>query len=184
NEGNGEWVHNDIIGKFELFGGSGGGLWLEEDFAYFCINQLGIVICGFGYDGPFNNPINPYLIGKVDTPGAARDIKLNEAGTIAVIADYQAGITLIDISEKSNPKVISSFLPARVDQVEKIFVVNNQAYFIDTNNGLFVADISDPELPFLSGRYDTPDPENLFVTSDEIIFLADQDLGLIVLEWR
>jgi len=175
------WIDDDIRGAIGLPYGTVRGLYFDFETAYIANNQFGLTIAGITYS-PLNNDIT--LLGNVDTPGAARDVALNADGTVAVVADYQAGLALIDVSDKTNPSLISHLLPSGVDQAERVVTRGDTAYFIDRYNGMFAVDISIPEAPVLIGRYDTPTPTGIFVGENQTIYLSDEDLGLLILEWR
>ena len=53
---------------------------------------------------------------------------------------------------------------------------------IDANHGVNAVDISDPSATELIFNYDYVVPED-FVLTEEYLYLADNDAGLIVLEW-
>ncbi len=124
------------------------------------------------------------VLGNVDTPGSAYDITMNGDKTHVIIADYQSGIQIINVTDPSAPAIVGSLLPDRVDQVIKVEAVGDTVYFIDEHSAMFAADVSDPSNPILLGSYETPEPSGFFITEDHTIFLTDEDLGLLILEWQ
>ncbi len=168
--------------KYDINAGSLRGFHFDYDYAYLAINQLGIVIAEIDYSIPTTEKVS--VLGELDTPGAARDIVLNHDKTHAIIADYQAGLVVVNVTDKANPRITGSILPEGVDEAFKVECVDDIAYFLDEYNGMFAVDISNPADPKLIGRYDTPEPQSIFVTENHTIFIADEDLGVIILEWK
>lgn len=175
-----EWFNDEIRGIINL-SGSPRGLEFDHEYAYIANNQLGMRILQIEYTGFINNITD---LGLTDTPGAARDIALTADKQHAVVADYQGGICLVDISDKAHPSVVSSLVPEKADAIIKVKVVDDVAYFIDQYTALYAADVSDPASPRLIGKYLVPQPVGLFVTPDETVYLADEDLGLVILKLR
>lgn len=175
------WADSEIREVHPLTFGIGRGLHYDDEYAYIAHSQFGLTIAEVNF-----NYIEILIteLGNVDTPGGARDIALNRDRTHAIVADYQAGISIIDITDKSNPVYVSSLLPEGVDQMSSVFAVGDTTYAIDNNRAIFAFDVSSPTDPKLIARYDTPAPKGIFVTDDHTIFLADEDIGLIILGWR
>jgi len=168
-------------GVLDIDRGSSQGLFFDYDVVYVAQNQFGLIIAEAEYDA-FSIVITER--GSIDTPGAARDVALNREKTHAVVADYQAGLTIVDVTDRSNPSIVGSFLPKGVDQVFLIESVGDTVYFLDNFNGMFAVDVSQPVKPKLVGRYDTPKPRSLFIMPDHTVFIADENLGIIILRWR
>lgn len=156
-------------------------IYWDDNFAYIARGQAGLEIRVDSTGGVYF-PIK--LIGYVDTPGSAYDLDLNDDRTIAVVADFQAGLQVIDVSDKENPHITGSVLPKGVDRVFSVVAVGDTAYFLDEHNAIFAVDFSDPYDPALIGTYKCLEPSGVFVTDDHTIFLTDEDLGLLILQWR
>jgi len=159
------------------------GLYYDYDHIYIANNEMGFTIISVEYTVP-GEGIVMTVQGSVDTPGASRSVGLNHAKTHAIVADWQTGLVVIDISDVTNPQIVSTFQPGGVDQAIKVAVKDNIAYLLDRYNGMFAIDVSDPLEPILVGRYDTPTPTGIAITEDDIVYLTDEDLGIIILEWR
>lgn len=154
---------------------------MVSDYAYLALGQFGFDIIQFDLDD-FHEPQITHL-SNVDTPGSAFDVTLNGSKTHAIVADYQSGIRIIDITDKTNPVIVGNLLPEGVDKAEKITAAGDTVYFIDRYNGVFAADISQPDDPIIIGYYQSPAPKGLFVREDHTIFLADETLGIVILSW-
>ena len=151
---------------------------LAGDYIYLAHSQFGMQIANLNRA---TGAIAP--LGSVDTPGSGYDLSVNEDGTIAVVADFHDGIQIIDVTDVDNPQIKTGFLAERVKRVFKVEVVGDIAYFLDMYNGLFAADIAQPENPRLLSYYKMSYPTGMFVSDDHTIFLTDEDLGLLILRW-
>jgi len=176
-----DWDETSIRGAVFSLGGTARGLDFDHEFAYIANNQLGMRILQIHYSA-IANSVTP--LGMIDTPGAARDVALTADKHYTVVADYQCGICVIDVSNKDNPRLRGSVTPEKADAIIKVKVIDNTAYFIDQHTALYAADVSNPNAPRLVGKYLAPEPVNLFVTDDQTVFLADEDLGLLILKLR
>jgi len=85
------------------------------------------------------------VVGVCDTFGA-RSVELE--CSYAYIA-YITGIVIVDISEPTNPYIISIFETG--GYANEVIVSVQYAYIADANNGLVILDISDKKNPVLIG---------------------------------
>ncbi len=152
----------------------------ENHLIYTAKGQLGLDIIEITYE----NVLNLTVQGSIDTYGSARDVTLNRDKTHAIVADYNGCIQIINVEEKSNPKFTGELRIKDVADVETIKAIGDTVYFIDKYDGLFVVDVSEPTAPVLIAEYDAPAPTGLFVLEDHTVFIADQDLGMIILKWQ
>jgi len=179
----GSWVKNDITGTYisEVSSSSSRALLFDRDYVYIAHNQIGVTIIEVKYE---TDDIILTKIGNVDTPGAAREVCMSADKSHIIVADFQAGITIIDIMDKTNPTVVAELTPDGVDQMFYVTAVGDTVYALDNNNGMFAFDVSVPSEPRLIVRYDSPTPRGMHVDSDHTIYLADEDVGLVILKWR
>ncbi len=175
-----EWIDTEIRGIFQIPYGTARGLHYEGDYGYIAHNQFGLKIVEVTISAL---AVDIVELGNTDTPGGARDVALNGDKTHAIIADYQAGISIVDIADKSNPEFVTSLLPDGVDKMTEVFAVGDTVYAIDNDNGIFAFDVTKPAEPRIIGRYDSPTPRGMFVSDDHTVYLADEDIGLIILGW-
>jgi hypothetical protein len=99
-----------------------------------------------------NVPTNPTLMGKTGLfPRLIYDIEVQ--GDYAYIADYTAGLYVVDVSDPVNPFEVGSTLIS--DTAYGIDVSDNYAYVAAQGTGLWVADVSDPANPVVVGNNDT-----------------------------
>ena len=79
-------------------------------------------------------------LGAIDTPGDANDVVV--VGEIAYVADGQAGLRIIDISNPEEPTEVGFFdTPGTALHVA---ISGDYAYVADGPGGLCIVDISEP----------------------------------------
>ena len=91
----------------------------------------------------FTNPENPVELGKLVLPDLISDIVIS--GIYAFVADGNAGLRIIDISDPADPKEISSY----TDFSHKAYyvAVNGNYAYVLTYNILYVINITNPSTP-------------------------------------
>jgi hypothetical protein len=180
-----DWWLDDIsanlldINGVPILGYNGLEFDIPNSCAYLAHGQYGIDIAEVSLNGDL---IALSLLGTVDTYGYAEDIALCDDGVHAVIADGPGGLQIFDISDKTNPVWVSGLIPSGVGDAIVVEVVGDTVYFLDRYDGVFAVDITNPEEPVLIAKYNAPAPTGIAIGEDNIIFVSDQDLGLIVLE--
>lgn len=157
---------------------------IDSNYVYFAHSQSGITILqvdysriGFGFSGT--------VLGRIDTPGMARDLVLSRDRNHLFVADNQSGLQVIDVSNKTRPRIVGASQPPNVNDVLTVRALGDTAIFIEQYRGIYAVDCYNPSSPRYFGSYDTPDPQGIFIReSDRTIFLADLDLGLLILKFR
>jgi hypothetical protein len=96
------------------------------------------------------DPLNPIIIGNVNTPGIATDIVLS--GSTAYVADSEFGLQVIDVSVPTAPAIIGSVDTPGL--AVDLAVVDTLVYIADSNQGLRIADVANPSLPVIIGVND------------------------------
>ena len=154
---------------------------MDSNWVYLAHGQSGLDCYSMTYTG---GNYTMTFWGNVDTPGAAYDAAHTADGNYVAVADMQGGLVMIDVSDKSAPRMVGSLIPEKVNGASQVWVQGDTAYFFDDFNGIYAADISDPTAPRLTAFFETPNPKGMFVTEDHTIFVADQDAGLYILRWN
>jgi hypothetical protein len=152
---------------------------IEDSTEYLANDQLGLKIARIKVVGGYE--LTP--ISSIDTYGEAYDVTLNGDKTHAIVADYAGGIQIFNVTDKTNPRWVGSLIPDKAADVDKVYAVGDTVYFIDRYDGLFAADIRDPEHPVLIGCYPAPAPTGLYVRQDHTIILTDEDRGILIFTW-
>jgi len=157
---------------------------LDSNYVYLAHGQYGVSIIKYDYTqiGPGFAAVP---LGRVDTPGMARDLKLSRDRNHLFVADNQSGLQVINISDKTHPRIVGISLPPNVNDAKRIRTVGDTAIFIEPLRGIFAVDCNIPTSPRYFGTYSSPDPQGIFIReSDQTIFLTDLDQGLLVLKFR
>lgn len=113
-------------------------LFADGSFAYLLDNngsKEGMIIISLSDTGQY------LFKGSVATPGNATNLYVSESK--AYVADGPAGITIIDMEEKTSPFVTGSFKPGGNASDIIVHGFDNTAYIADKSIGLIVADITD-----------------------------------------
>ena len=143
-----DWGWNNAQQKFSAPSyGSYRGVCMDADTTYLAHSQVGLDIIHVDYTTQGGFPITS--LGNVDTPGSAYDVALNRDKTHAIVADFQGGIQVIDVTDQSNPRIVGSLLPEGADRIIKVEAVGDTAYFIDEYTALLAVDVSQPSQPRL-----------------------------------
>jgi hypothetical protein len=93
------------------------------------------------------DPSRPMIIGSLRTGCYIRGIYIS--GNYAYLAEEYNGLDVVDISNPSNPNLISRFPLTIRDSANSIGLLGNYA-FLGTNNYIYVINISDPSNPQMS----------------------------------
>ncbi len=163
------WFSNEVYHGSVT--GSARGICLHNGLALLAMEELGLAV----FD--VSNLQSVHELGHVDTPGDARDVAA--AGDYAYVADWRTGLQVIDISNPSAPVLVGS---CDTDGIaDGVYCHGGMVYVADHAGGLKVFDVSDPTAPTLVGHVYTPYANAVFVT-DDLIYVADRDWGLVVIE--
>ena len=105
------------------------------------------------------NPLNPTWLGSYggryvdqnldDNNGAAT---VDVAGSLAYVADFEAGLKVIDVSNpiSPNPAAAGSIPPAAPTMSK---YAGSLAYIADGERGLLIVDVSNPSSPTVRGSF-------------------------------
>jgi hypothetical protein len=119
------------------------------------------------------------ITGSCDTADSARDVYI--AGPYAYVADWKAGLQVIDISDPKHPGMVDTC--DTPGSARGVYVSGSYAYVADGGAGLQVIDISDPGHPGIAGQCDTPGYawRGIHVAGTHA-YVADGDAGLQVID--
>lgn len=113
-----------------------------------------------------------------DTSGSALAVDI--AGRYAYVADDNAGLQVIDISDPTAPAQVGGF--DTVGVALSVQVVGNYAYIADGTAGIQILDSSDPIHLRRVGGYDTPGAAFHVQIVGNLAFVADYGEGLQVID--
>jgi hypothetical protein len=164
------WFGNELYHEHPV--GSARGIDKQGDLVFLAMEQIGLAIYDVG-----DLSQDPVALGTVDTPGEARDVVVS--GDYAYVADWRAGLQVIDVSDPLAPSVVAS--AATPELSDGIDYHDGMVYVADHTGGLRVFDVTEPTEPFEWGYFGTPYASNVLVT-DEYVYVADRDWGVVILE--
>ena len=113
------------------------------------------------------------IVGSCDTPGTAIEVYIE--GNYAYIADGNAGLQIIDITDKKNPNIVGS----SGGYAEDVYVEGNCAYI--AGDGLQIMDIADKKSPNIVGRCETPGGAHGVYVEGNYAYVAGGD-GLQIMD--
>ncbi len=111
--------------------------------------------------------------------GAGEGVHVAVDGSYAYLANGEAGLQVLDVSNPSDPTLVGGQDTAGL--ALDIFLDGDHAYVVDGENGLVIMDISNPTLPQQVGHYDTNDIARRIVVRDGLAYVGDrfEDLQII-----
>ena len=131
--------------------------------------------------GPMYQP--PRRLATFDTPGWVYSLCVNSAGTIAYVADGEAGVQVLAATNWSNPVLLGSLDTA--GSARYITTYATEAYVADGTAGIQILSLTNPIAPVRVGGYNTggeavglafiPGPEG------RRLYVATRHGGLVIL---
>ncbi|MHA2603303.1 MAG: LVIVD repeat-containing protein, partial [Candidatus Thorarchaeota archaeon SMTZ1-83] len=120
-------------------------------------------------------------VGQIHTGGSTWDVEVR--GEIAFVIDRNeptpGGLVLINVSDRTDPKELSSFhdggLPIALD------VADDLVYVADTSDGLEIINVSDPKNPEEIGGYTGSGAVYDVQVVGDVAYVADWNSGLLIL---
>ena len=105
----------------------------------------------------------------METPGSAYGVAVS--GTHAYVADEEAGLQVIDITNPQSPQIVGSVdTPGYGPWRGRL---GHHAYVADGESGLQVIDITNPQSPQIVGSVDTPGNADGVAVSGTHAYVAD-----------
>jgi hypothetical protein len=127
---------------------------------------------------PFNEAVQLYLKGFCATPGKAGDVAVS--GDLAFVADGDAGLQIIDMTDKTIPVIIGSCDTPGF--AAGVFVSGSYAFMADGDSGMAVIDITNRTAPVITASMDTPGVAAKIVVAGNYAFIADGEAGLQIVD--
>ena len=127
---------------------------------------------------------SPILLGSFDTTGYAGSVVLSQDGTKAFVADGDAGLKIIDVSNPSFPALIGEYNTTGYAGSVVLSQDGTKAFVSDGDAGLKIIDVADLQSPALIGSYDTTGYVKSVVLSQDgtKAFAVDGDAGLKIID--
>jgi hypothetical protein len=122
------------------------GLHLQEDLAFVAAYEHGLQV----FD--LSDPDSPALVGSLVTPVNAWDVWAS--GGFAYVADFNEGLTVVDVAFASGPRHVTTVTWAdRYQSAEIVSGEGNIVYVAAADHGLIIIDVSDPLHPVVAAKY-------------------------------
>ena len=125
--------------------------------------------------GNFAVAFNPSLLGSVANNSIGLDVVVSQDGARAYIADYQAGLQIVDTSDALNPITLSRLDTNGLAYNVAVSSDGSTIYIADESAGLQIVDVSDSSNPSLLSTFDTEGYSVGVTLSDDglIAYVAD-----------
>jgi hypothetical protein len=126
-----------------------------------------------------SNPAKPELLGKV---GGAYGGDMNASGDLVFVYNWTTkALDIVDIHDPESPQILASHvLPG--DNANRILPVGNLVFVANDSAGVRVIDVSTPTAPKEVAFYDPPAPVSDLAVEGNHVYLAANELGLMVLQ--
>ncbi|MBR6460268.1 MAG: hypothetical protein IKS95_00360, partial [Verrucomicrobia bacterium] len=121
-----------------------------------------------------SNPRALKRINKTEITGNFMDVFT--LGDHAYLADYDKGLTIVDIHNLKKPTVVS--VCKTPGNPRGVWVSGNYAYIADFENGLQLVNIKDSAEPFLAGTYETTGDAHAVYFLGKFAFIGDGRAGM------
>lgn len=148
---------------------NGGGFSFGKAYRSAVRDQIAYI--AYGWDGlkivDVNDPQQPQLLGELNTPGDARDVKVEN--DFAYVADWDPGLRVINISDPQQPQEVRAL---RIGRTRQLALANAFAYVAASDSGLVVLDLANPADPVVSAA-DTTVFGQAIATNGQSLLLAD-----------
>jgi hypothetical protein len=125
------------------------------------------------------NKTSPHQAGYIDLPGGCESVIV--AGNYAYVSNLNRGLQILDVSNKSNPKLISSF--NSVPGPHFGMALNDRIiYMTEGNNGISMIDVSDTTNPQFVAQYKTSGYASHIAVTGDYAFVDDRWGGLSIVK--
>lgn len=140
----------------------------ENGLAYLADNWKGVAIVDLA------DPSDLTVVGSLAGEGIPDE--LTASGSLAV-ATSVGDLLFFDISDPTDPTVLSSFDPA--DYTEDLVLADGNLYFVTYNDALTILDVSDPAEPYVVGKLEIDSVSRLAVDAG-LAVTAGSDLISVI----
>jgi hypothetical protein len=139
------------------------------------------------------NPANPVMTDSVMVDArVVNDVKVNDAGTLAVITRENAssrrnGIVILGLDDPAHPEVLSEYWETLTGGVHNTFIDGDLVYAVHNGTAdLHIIDVSNPGAPEQIGRWGIPAHPTKYLhdvyVEDGLAYLSYWDDGLIIID--
>ena len=154
------------------YSGHGSDLAIHGDVLYYANPQNGLQIVDI------QNPAAPKHLRTVPASAGAWDIYIQDDQLY--LGRHRYGVNVYDIQNPTYPRAIGNF--NNMGEAYGVSAEGERLYVADLAEGVKLLDVSDPSYPVLMREDRHYAPHDLFV-HENIIYLSDQDLGLVIMQF-
>ncbi|MEW6995945.1 Ig-like domain-containing protein, partial [Colwelliaceae bacterium MEBiC 14330] len=119
----------------------------------------------------------PVAQSAIAIPGYANNVDVQ--GNLAYIAAGNAGLQIVDVSDKTSPEIIASLNTGGL--AIDVKVRNNTVYLADGTSGLQIIDVTDPTEPRVISTVDTAGVAQDITIQGDFAFVADGIKGVEII---
>ncbi len=120
-----------------------------------------------------SDPTNPQERGWLDTPDWAHAVVVVDS--LAYVADGQTGLLIVDVSDVSNPVVVSESFASGID-----IAVSGQYAFVSGWGGFWIFDISNPNDPQEVSQTQMFEQAPGIAVSGNYVYVTNDYVGLVI----
>lgn len=157
-------------------------VWVEGDHVYVADGNYGMRVINL------SDPHAPYEVAGVPTVGKPYDVVVQDG--YAYFTDSGSGpggpglgLVIIDVSDPSNPFIVSNLYGPIVGSATKcqgVAIQDETVYMVTVQNGLWQIDVRDKDNPVQIGYCDTPGAALNVKLQGKFAFVADYTTGLTI----
>lgn len=125
-----------------------------------------------------SDPSNPIELSNSLTTGDTTDLEV--VGNRAYLIKNMAGMTILDISNYSNPKVIGQYSSSLDLYPLDVEISENLAFVNYWKHGLIMLDITDPTDIIILSEFTEVDDSTFLSVNDGLVYLAAMTDGVVV----
>jgi hypothetical protein len=165
-------AHPALLGRIELSTGEGHtrNIAVSGPLTYVAVEGDGLQIIDV------SDPNNPQKIEGISACDHPLDVSV--VGNWAYVVN-QGGLSIVDVSNPAEQQEVSHLQTA---EPRRVTVSGSSAYIADGGLGLSVVDVSDPYHPIYAANYDTLGYSLGVTLTNNRVYLADGQNGLVIFE--
>ena len=118
-------------------------------------DELTYYLASAPQNGSFSGLVNFGSARDLAMPSIGEDIVTSSDGNTVYVANYEAGLQILDVSDRDNPFVTGSLDTEGLAFDITISNDGNTVYLADREQGLQIIDVSDKTNPILLGNFNT-----------------------------
>ncbi|MHA2369622.1 MAG: LVIVD repeat-containing protein [Candidatus Hodarchaeales archaeon] len=146
---------------------------VENDLLFLSSNQEGLLVLNI------SNRTNPELVGRYEElVGGDGFFTFDMAANLVYVASWASDFRILDISDPQNLLVVGEYEGTENYSSVKIY---DELAFLCAKQGLTILNVTNPANPTEIGHYSDSGRINSVYKKNDIIFLATEEDGLVVL---